>query len=242
MLALITGASRGIGAATALRLAADGFDLALTYRQEAEKAHEVVKGCRQQGVRAQAFPVDLTDEKSILQLQAMVHDQLGPVAVLVNNAGMNRDGLSLRMPLEQFSQVVQANLTGTFLMCQAFVRDMIKARSGRIINLVSVAALYGNAGQINYAAAKAGVIGLTRTLAKEVASRQVTVNAVAPGWIETDMTRALPDAIRQKALEAIALGRFGQAQDVADLIGYLASTKSSYLTGQVIELSGGLSL
>ncbi|NLM78457.1 MAG: 3-oxoacyl-[acyl-carrier-protein] reductase [Ruminococcaceae bacterium] len=242
MLALITGGSRGIGAAAALKLASDGWDIALTYRNEREKAEQVAISCRERGVKAAVYAIDLSCENDIKTLHQQISNDLGPVSVLVNNAGMNRDGLSLRMSREQFTSVVDANLTGTFLMCQAFLSDMIRARNGRIINIVSVAAIYGNAGQVNYAAAKAGIIGLTRSLAKEVASRQVTVNAIAPGFIETDMTLALSESIRTRALQSIALGRFGKPDDVAGLVAYLASPSSGYLTGQVIEISGGLSL
>ncbi|MBP8989008.1 MAG: 3-oxoacyl-[acyl-carrier-protein] reductase [Clostridia bacterium] len=242
MIALITGASRGIGAATALQLAKDGFDVAVVCRKERERAENIAAQCRESGVRAQSFSADITLEDECRQLVSDVHETMGQIYALVNNAGMNRDGLCLRMSLEQFNSVIEANLTGTFLMCRAVLPDMIKARCGRIINLASVAGLYGNAGQVNYAAAKAGIIGLTRSLAKEVASRQVTVNAIAPGFIETDMTAALPDRIREHALQSIALGRFGKPEDVAYAISFLASPSSEYMTGQVIEISGGLVL
>lgn len=242
MIALITGASRGIGAATALQLAKDGFDVAVVCRKERERAENIAAQCRESGVRAQSFSADITREDECRQLVSDVHETMGQIYALVNNAGMNRDGLCLRMSLEQFNSVIEANLTGTFLMCRAVLPDMIKARCGRIINLASVAGLYGNAGQVNYAAAKAGIIGLTRSLAKEVASRQVTVNAIAPGFIETDMTAALPDRIREHALQSIALGRFGKPEDVAYAISFLASPSSEYMTGQVIEISGGLVL
>ncbi len=166
----------------------------------------------------------------------------GKISVLVNNAGQTRDGLVLRMTREQWDSILSTNLTGTFLMCRAVLPDMLKARAGRIINLTSVAGLYGNAGQANYAAAKAGIVGLTRTLAKEVGSRGITVNAVAPGFIETDMTANLSDALRESARERIVLGRFGQPEEIAAVISFLASGAASYMTGQVLEVSGGLSL
>jgi 3-oxoacyl-[acyl-carrier protein] reductase len=242
MIALVTGASRGIGAAIARKLADDGWSVAIVYRKEQDKAESVAAECRSRGVRAEVFAADIGSEEDCRRLVESVHQTLGPVSLLVNNAGMNRDGLCLRMSREQFTSVIDANLTGTFLMCRFVLPDMIKARQGRIINLTSVAGLYGNAGQVNYAASKAGVIGLTLSLAKEVASRQVTVNAVAPGFIETDMTAALPDKIRDQAKAAIALGRLGKPEEVADLVAWLASPSASYITGQIIEISGGLVL
>ena len=242
MIALVTGASRGIGAAIARQLAADGMDVAIVYRREQEQAEAVAAACRQSGVRALAFQADIASEEGCRSLLDQVRAQLGPVQVLVNNAGITRDGLCMRMSRDQFTAVLDANLTGTFLMCRAVLPDMVKARSGRIINMTSAAGVHGNAGQVNYAASKAGVIGLTLSLAKEVASRQNTVNAVAPGFIETDMTAVLPDKVRDAALEAIALGRFGQPEDVAQLTAFLASSAAAYITGQVIEISGGLKL
>ncbi len=242
MIALVTGGSRGIGAAIARKLACDGWSVAITYRKEQDKAESVAAECRTCGVRAEVFAADVGSEEDCRRLIDSVHEALGPVGLLVNNAGMNRDGLCLRMSREQFTSVIDANLTGTFLMCRSVLPDMIKARKGRIINLTSVAGLYGNAGQVNYAASKAGVIGLTLSLAKEVASRQVTVNAIAPGFIETDMTAALPDKIREQATRAIALGRLGKPEEIADLVAYLASPSASYITGQIIEISGGLVL
>jgi len=242
MIALVTGASRGIGAAIAVKLAGDGWSIAVVCRKERELAEEVASLCRNCGVQAEAYAADVSREEDCRQLVEAVRTALGPITLLVNNAGMNRDGLCLRMSREQFTSVIDTNLTGTFLMCRSVLPDMIKARQGRIINITSVAGLYGNAGQVNYAASKAGVIGLTRSLSKEVASRQVTVNAVAPGLIETDMTAAMPDKIREQAKEAIALGRLGKPEEVAGLVAYLASPAAAYITGQIIEISGGLVL
>lgn len=242
MSVLVTGGSRGIGAAIARQFAQVGQDVAISYLGSAEKARAVVAECEQLGVRAVAIQADVSLEADCKRLLAEAKTAIGPISVLVNNAGQTRDGLAMRMSLEQWNQIIATNLTGTFLMCRAILPDLLKARSGRIINLTSVAGLYGNAGQANYAASKAGVIGLTQTLAKEVGSRGVTVNAVAPGFIETDMTAGLSDAIKDGALSRIALGRFGQASEIAAVVGFLASEQAGYITGQVLEVSGGLSL
>lgn len=240
--ALITGGSRGIGAAIALALADAGFDIALSYLGSSEKAADIAGQCKSRGVRAIAVQADIASESDCLRLVDEVHSQLGVISVLVNNAGITRDGLAMRMKTEQFTQVVDANLTGTFIMCRTVMPDMVKARSGRIINITSVAGLYGNAGQANYSASKAGVIGLTQTLAKELGGRKITVNAVAPGFIDTDMTAGLPDKIREQALAGIALGRFGSVSDIAGTVAFLASPAAEYITGQTIEVSGGLRL
>lgn len=242
MNALITGGSRGIGAAIARKLAEAGFDIVLSYHSEAEKAAAVVAQCQELGVRAMAVQADIGREEDCRRLAQEAREAFGPIGVLVNNAGMARDGLMMRMSLQQFNDVIGANLTGTFLMCRAVLPDMVKARHGRIINLSSVAGLHGNAGQANYSASKAGIIGLTKSLAKEVGSRQITVNAVAPGFIETDMTGSLNETIRQNALNAIDLGRFGKPEDIAGVVAFLASPAAAYMTGQVLEVSGGLTL
>ena len=242
MIALVTGASRGIGAAIAQALAKAGYDLALTCRSNIEKAEAIAETCRSAGVRVFVYQSDVSSETDCRSLIGKIHDDLGPVSILVNNAGVTHDGLAMRMSLEQFTSVVDANLTGTFLMCRTVLPDMVRARAGRIINLTSVAGLYGNAGQVNYAASKAGVIGLTRSLAKEVGSRSITVNAVAPGFIETDMTSGLTETIRENAVRSISLGRLGQPEDIAGVVVFLASPAASYVTGQVIEVSGGIAL
>lgn len=242
MIALVTGASRGIGAAIAQALAKAGHDLALTCRSNIEKAEAIAEMCRSAGVRVFVYQSDVSSETDCRSLIGKIHDDLGPVSILVNNAGVTHDGLAMRMSLEQFTSVVDANLTGTFLMCRTVLPDMVRSRAGRIINLTSVAGLYGNAGQVNYAASKAGVIGLTRSLAKEVGSRSITVNAVAPGFIETDMTSGLTETIRENAVRSISLGRLGQPEDIAGVVVFLASPAASYVTGQVIEVSGGIAL
>jgi 3-oxoacyl-[acyl-carrier protein] reductase len=241
-IALITGGSRGIGAAIALALADAGHDIAISYLGSAEKAASIVGLCQEKGVRAIAVQADIASEADCLRLVEEVHEKLGPVGVLVNNAGITRDGLAMRMKTEQFAQVVDTNLTGTFVMCRTVMPDLVKARYGKIINITSVAGLYGNAGQANYAASKAGVIGLTMTLARELGGRNITVNAIAPGFIDTDMTSVLPEKIREQAKAGIALGRFGRVEDIAGLVAFLASSAADYITGQTIEVSGGLRL
>ncbi|MDD2533887.1 MAG: 3-oxoacyl-[acyl-carrier-protein] reductase [Eubacteriales bacterium] len=242
MSVLITGGSRGIGAAIARQFAIDGHDVAISYLGSVEKAQAVVADCVKLGVKAVAIQADISQEADCKRLLAEAKAAVGPVSVLVNNAGQTKDGLAMRMSLEQWNSIIATNLTGTFLMCRAILPDLLKARAGRIINLTSVAGLYGNAGQANYAASKAGVIGLTQTLAKEVGSRGITVNAVAPGFIETDMTSVLSDDIKEGARKQIVLGRFGKAEEIAGVISFLASEAGAYITGQVIEVSGGLSL
>ncbi len=242
MNALVTGASRGIGAAIARDLAAAGHDIALVCRKETDKAEAVAEACRALGVKAVVFQADVSLEDDCCRLAQEIHAALGPVGILVNNAGLTRDGLAMRMSLEQFKSVLDANLTGSFLMCRMVLPDMVKARRGCIVNLASVAGLHGNAGQANYAASKAGIIGLTKTLAKEVGSRRITVNAVAPGFIETDMTAALPETVKAGALQSISLGRFGRPEDISGVVAFLASPAASYITGQVLEVSGGMIL
>lgn len=240
MLAVVTGGSRGIGAAVARKLAENGCDLAIICRSNLQQAEAEALACCGLGVKAKAYQADISSEEDCQELITRIHDELGKVNVLVNNAGITRDGLLMRMSLDNFESVLRTNLTGMFLMCRTVVPDMVRQRGGRIINITSVSGLYGNAGQSNYASAKAGVIGLTKSLAKEVGSRQITVNAVAPGFIETDMTDVLPEAVKEQSRKAIVLGRLGQPEDVAGLVAFLASEQASYITGQVIEVSGGL--
>ena len=242
MIAVVTGGSRGIGAEVAMHLAGAGHDVALTCQHNFSLAEAVAAKCQALGVRAKAYQADVSSEDDAAELIQKINTDLGTVGILVNNAGITRDGLAMRMKLAQFTEVLDINLTGTFIMAKAVLPGMIKARQGRIINMTSVAGLYGNAGQANYSAAKAGVIGLTRSLAKEVASRQITVNAVAPGFIETDMTSALSDKLREQAILNIGLGRLGKPEDIAPIVTFLASEQASYITGQVIEVSGGLRL
>ncbi len=237
--ALVTGASRGIGKAIALALAARGAVLAVTdilTDAVAAFADELA----QQGHPAHAFTLDVTDGASIESTVDGVLQKFGRVDVLVNNAGIARDQLLMRMKREDWDLVLRLNLTGAFACTQAVLRPMIKQRGGRIISISSVVGQMGNAGQSNYAASKAGLIGFSKAVAREVAGRNVTVNVVAPGLIDTDMTRALPDAVRTEWLSKVPLARFGTPEDVASAVCFLASDEASYITGQVLAVNGGM--
>lgn len=240
--ALVTGASRGIGRAVALQLAADGCAVAVNFSSNQEKADEVVAEITSSGGSAVAVRADVGDEDAVRAMFAEVEDALGKVTVLVNNAGITDDGLILRMGSEQWDRVITTNLRSVFLCSKAALRGMIRAKTGRIVNISSVSGVSGNPGQANYAASKAGVIGFTKSLAKEVGSRSITVNAVAPGFIATDMTDALGDEVTGRAAEQISLGRLGTPEEVASVVGYLASDGASYITGQAIVVDGGLAL
>jgi 3-oxoacyl-[acyl-carrier protein] reductase len=236
--ALVTGASRGIGRAVALALAAEGAEVVVNYASSPEAAEAVVAEIQAKGGSAYALKADVSDEASVDDLIKTVLKRSERIDVLVNNAGITRDGLLMRMKTEDWQAVINLNLTGVFLCTRAVTRPMLKQRSGRIINITSVVGLMGNAGQANYAAAKAGVVGLTRSSAKEMASRGITVNAVAPGFIATDMTKDLEaDAI----LSAIPLGRFGSPEQVAGAVRFLAADPAAaYITGQVLQVDGGM--
>jgi 3-oxoacyl-[acyl-carrier protein] reductase len=242
--AIVTGASRGIGAAIAERLAADGFDLVIVYRSGKDAAEAVKARCEaiRPGIIVLPVSADVSTEDGCKAVFEMARNAFGRVDVLVNNAGQTKDGLAMRMSLAQFSQVIDVNLTSAFMLSKLCLSLMTRQRKGRIINMSSVAGVYGNAGQANYSASKAGLIGLTKSLAKEMGSRNITVNAVAPGFIDTDMTASLSDDLKKTAVERIPLGRMGAASDVASVVAFLASKDSSYVTGQVIEVSGGLVL
>lgn len=240
--ALVTGASRGIGRATALRLAADGLAVGVNYASSSEKADAVVAEIVAMGGDAFAVQADVADADAVSAMFASVTDALGPVEVLVNNAGITDDGLLLRMTPEQWDRVINTDLRSVFLCTKAALRSMLRAKTGRVINISSVSGVSGNPGQGNYAAAKAGIIGFTKSIAKEVGSRGITVNAIAPGFIQTDMTEALGDEVTGAASQHIALGRLGLPEEVASAVSYLASEGASYITGQTIVVDGGLAL
>lgn len=241
-IALVTGASRGIGRSIAGRLAADGHVVAVNYAHNAAAARDVVDEIRGGGGTAIAVGGDVSEASAVEELFATVTAELGPVDVLVNNAGITRDDLLLRMKPEAWAEVIATNLTSNYLCSKAALRGMLKARWGRIISIGSVSGIYGNPGQTNYAATKAGVMGFAKSLAKEVGSRNITVNVVAPGFITTDLTSELGDDLAATIQERIALGRLGRPEEIASAVGYLASDEASYITGQTIVVDGGMSL
>ncbi len=238
--AVVTGGSRGIGRAVCLAFAAAGARVVVGYRSRSDAAEEVVSAIAARGGTAVAQGGDVSVRDDADALIGAARERFGRVDVLVNNAGLTRDGLLLRMRDEDWREVLKADLDGAFFCLRAAAKVMLKQRSGRIINVASVAGLVGNPGQANYSAAKAGLIGLTRTAAAELGPRQITVNAVAPGWIETDMTHSLPETLRRAALERIPLGRMGQPDDVAQAVLFLASPAAAYITGTVLVVDGGL--
>lgn len=238
-IAVVTGAGRGIGRAIALRFAAEGADVACVSRT-AENSERVAAEVRATGRRAWAYAVDVADGASIEAMVGALLGEAGRVDILVNNAGVTRDGLLMRMSDEDWDTVLNTNLKGAFLMTRALSRQFIRQRSGRIINVASVIGLIGNAGQSNYAASKAGLIGLTKSVARELASRQVTCNAIAPGFITTDMTAALGEEIRDGLLKRIPLNCFGEGEDIAQAALYLAGPGGRYVTGQVLVVDGGM--
>ncbi len=241
--ALVTGGSRGIGRAVCLALAARGMRVAVNYAGNAAAAEEVVQACLQQGAPdVFAVQADVSDAEQVRALVAAVSERWGGVDVLVNNAGITRDGLMMRMSEQDFDAVLATNLKGAFVCMQAVMRPMMKQRWGRIVNLSSVVGLRGNLGQANYAASKAGLIGMSKSAAKELASRGITVNCVAPGFIETDMTAVLPESVRTALLGQIPLARLGAAEEVAAAVAFLASPEAAYITGQVLCVDGGMAM
>lgn len=240
--AIVTGGSRGIGSAIAIELAKEGAIVIINYNGSEEKAQEILEQVIAVGGQGRIYKCNVSNFSACEQFFKDIMGAYGRIDILVNNAGITRDGLLMRMSEEDFDQVIDVNLKGTF-NCMRFVnRIMLKQKSGRIINISSVSGVLGNAGQANYAASKAGVIGLTKTIAREVASRGITVNAIAPGFIETDMTEVLSDGVKEGIIKQIPLQRFGQAKEIANMVAYLASDKGSYITGQVIHIDGGMAM
>ena len=239
-IALVTGGSRGIGRAIALRLAEEGAKVAINYAGNQTAAEEVKAIIEQHGGTAMIVQTDVSDSTAAAEMVARVHEELGGLDILVNNAGITRDTLLVRMKDEDFDAVINTNLTGIYACTKAAAKFMTKQRSGRIVNLSSVVGEIGNIGQTNYAAAKAGVIGFSKAAAKEFAARHVTVNVVAPGFIDTDMTAVLKDSIREKLIEGIPLGALGKPEHVADAVLFLVSDAASYITGQVLNVDGGM--
>lgn len=239
-IALITGATRGIGRQIAITLAKQGFDIAINYRKENEDLISTKKQIEEIGVSCLAVQGDVSKFEDCEKFVKEVIEKYGNIDVLVNNAGITKDNLLMRMKQEDFEQVIDVNLIGTFNVTKNVITYMMKARTGRIINISSVVGIAGNAGQTNYSASKAGIIGFTKSLAKEVASRNILVNAIAPGFIETDMTGVLKDEVKENIAKSIPLKRMGNSQDVANLVKFLSSEDSSYITGQVINVDGGM--
>ncbi len=237
--AFVTGASRGIGKACAFALASAGARVVVAART-LDRCEEVAAEIRAQGHQAMAVAIDLSSKESIVQAIGQAAKDFGPIHILVNNAGITKDGLALRMKTEDWTSVIDTNLSGSFYASQAVMQGMMKERWGRIINIASVVGQMGNAGQANYVAAKAGLIGLTKSLARELSSRNITVNAVAPGFISTDMTAVLSEDIKQKMLVNIPLARFGSSEDIAEAVKFLASDAAGYITGHVLDVNGGM--
>lgn len=239
-IAVVTGGSRGIGAAIAKKLASRGMTVIINYCGSEDRALAVKSAIEAAGGQAEAWRCDVSDCGQCEAFVKAVMEKYGRIDVLVNNAGITRDGLMMRMSDEDFSRVIDTNLKGTFYMMRFASRHMLKAKKGRIINMASVVGLMGNAGQVNYAASKAGVIGATKSAAKELASRGITVNAIAPGFIDTEMTGALSEKVQEQTLTQIPLGTFGKPEDIANCAAFLASDEAAYITGQVIQVDGGM--
>jgi len=238
--ALITGSSRGIGRAIAIKLAKSGFDVMINYSGNEEKALQVKAECMALGQKAAIFKANVGSQEDVSKLVAATIEAFGSIDVLVNNAGITRDNLMLRMSEADFDEVIDVNLKGVFYLTKQVSKLMFKKRSGKIINITSVSGVTGNIGQANYAASKAGVIGLTKTVAKELAARGICVNAVAPGFIQTDMTDVLGNDLKTKIQETVPLKRLGTPEDIAEMVGFLAGDGASYITGQIFHVDGGL--
>lgn len=238
--ALVTGGSRGIGKAIALKLSSNGVNVAISYINNKEKAKEVVDEIEKNGVKGIALKADISKDEDVLNMVKVIETELGVIDILVNNAGITRDNLIIRMKPDEWDDVIGTNLKGTYLCTKSVVRGMMKKRYGKIINIASVVGITGNLGQGNYSASKAGVIGFTKSMARELASRGINVNAVAPGFIETDMTEILEEDIKNSLVKSIPMGRIGKPEDIANIVIFLASEISDYITGQVINVDGGM--
>lgn len=238
--AVVTGASRGIGRAIALQLASEGANVVVNFSGSEQKAQQVVEEINSLGAKAIAVQANVADNESVQSLMNAAIEQFGSIDILVNNAGITRDNLIMRMKEEEWDDVINTNLKGVFLCTKAVTRQMMKQRSGRIINITSIVGVMGNAGQANYVAAKAGVIGLTKTTARELASRNILVNAIAPGFITTEMTDALPEEVKSSMLSQIPLGSLGEPEHIAKAVVFLASEDSNYMTGQTLHIDGGM--
>lgn len=240
--ALITGASRGIGKETACTLAREGIFVVINYNGSQQKALDVLESIKKNGGEGAIYQCNVADYSKTEEMIKNLIKEYGHIDILVNNAGITRDNLIMKMSEEDFDKVIEINLKGCFNTIRHLSRQMIRQRSGKIINVASVSGVLGNAGQANYAASKAGIIGLTKTMARELASRGICVNAVAPGFIKTEMTEVLPDSIRESVTGQIPLKRFGETKDIAEMIAFLASDKADYITGQVIHVDGGMAM
>jgi 3-oxoacyl-[acyl-carrier protein] reductase len=238
--ALVTGGGRGIGRAIAVRLAQEGAKVAISYRSNAAAARETAELVRKAGAGCETFKGDVASPEDVEALMTGVGEAFGPVEILVNNAGTTRDNILLRMKDDEFEEVLATNLKGTYLCTRAVLRGMVRARWGRIVNISSVVGLLGNAGQANYAASKAGMIGFTKSVAREVAGRGITANAVAPGYVETELTGALPENVKERILGQVPVGRFGEPEEIAEVVAFLAGERAAYVTGQTIAVDGGM--